>query len=341
MFSIMNRWIGLLSAIVLGVSAFAQETSYVTVKQDGTGNYKSITEAINDPFRELSEIVVFAGIYRENIAIKENLTLRAYDGPNATAIDGNYHVQTQLATIHINPDLSDVKIIGFYITGGHDGVYVDTSSTVLVANCVLYENNRNGIYACWNNIKNSKTTVNLYNNVIAKNKENGVYLTDTDLNWLDSFPVTIKNNIIYANDKYGISLSSQNSSSPVLFSINYNNAFENKAGNYGPGIGENNYVVPGSGEISANPKFIGESSDGSGYDVRLLSASQCRDKGSNSPAFDDPDGTRNDMGAYGGPWATTFYEGPNDGPVVRSIRIVPGSVPQGGTFTIKAVGSVR
>jgi hypothetical protein len=53
------------------------------------------------------------------------------------------------------------------------------------------------------------------------------------------------------------------------------------------------------------------------------------------------DGTRNDIGAYGGPGAATFYTNPNDGPIIRSVSIDPGVVPRGSPFTIRAKGAVR
>jgi hypothetical protein len=55
----------------------------------------------------------------------------------------------------------------------------------------------------------------------------------------------------------------------------------------------------------------------------------------------DPDGTTNDVGAYGGPGAATFFDHPTDGPMVRELTVTPGSVPQGTPLTIRAVGSVR
>ena len=51
----------------------------------------------------------------------------------------------------------------------------------------------------------------------------------------------------------------------------------------------------GTGNINANPLFIGSG------DFHLQPGSPCIDAGNPAPQYNDPDGTRNDMGAYGGP----------------------------------------
>ena len=55
----------------------------------------------------------------------------------------------------------------------------------------------------------------------------------------------------------------------------------------------------------------------------------------------NPDGTRNDMGVYGGPDCATFYESPTDGPIVRNVTVEPGPVTQGDPFTVQATVAVR
>jgi len=51
-----------------------------------------------------------------------------------------------------------------------------------------------------------------------------------------------------------------------------------------------------STNLSENPDFAAWSSN----DFSLLSGSPCIDAGNPSSEFNDPDGTRNDMGAFGG-----------------------------------------
>ena len=322
------------------LSGISQENSYVTVKQDGTGNYKTITEALDDSNRESNEIVVYAGIYKENITINDPVILRAYDGPNFTIIDGSSTVNNKPDVIKVSASVKDVEIIGFYITGGANGIYLDTSCKVTICNCVIHANNQNGIYAIWKT-SSAETVINIINNVISDNKQNGLSLND-DQTLFTFFPAVVKNNIITNNLGYGLRVDY----SAAMFNkekivIDYNNFYNNITGNYSTGIGRGEFVPVGSGDISKEPLFLSESKTPSGFDARLQSKSPCKDKGEMNLALRDPDGTRSDMGAFGGPWAATFYESPNDGPVVRNVNIVPASIPKGEKFTIKATGSVR
>jgi parallel beta-helix repeat protein len=68
----------------------------------------------------------------------------------------------------------------------------------------------------------------------------------------------------------------------------------------------------GNGNIDADPLYV-NSSQG---DFRLLAGSPCIDAGDPDPIFNDLDGTRNDMGIYGGPHgtATTTAVGNGAGP---------------------------
>ena len=53
------------------------------------------------------------------------------------------------------------------------------------------------------------------------------------------------------------------------------------------------------GNIAGDPLFM----DPENGDFRLKTGSPCIDAGNSDPIYNDPDGSRNDMGAYGGPWA--------------------------------------
>lgn len=330
-----------LLTVVLCLSGFCQDGDYVTVKQDGTGDYSSIQAALDDLNRETNQIVVFAGIYKENIVIKEPITLWAYDGPNLTIIDGSLYKNFFEDVITVESNVSDVEIIGFFITGGNNGINLNFSCEALISNCVIYANKLNGIYSSWKNeLKESK--ISILNNVISNNLKNGICLVDDRVYYYVCFPITVKNNIIVSNGEYGLYTDDEwgfVDKNNVL--IDYNDFYGNTKSDYSAGIGYAEKISVGKGEISKQPLLLSEENTLSGYDVRLQSKSPCRDKGDITPPSCDPDGTRNDMGAYGGPWAATFYEAPNDGPVVRKVTVSPGSIPQGETFVIKAVGSVR
>ena len=79
----------------------------------------------------------------------------------------------------------------------------------------------------------------------------------------------------------------------------------------------------GEGNIDEDPMFVAPSEgngvgfDGLNADWRLQDASLCVDAGNPDAMYNDPDGTRNDMGAYGGPEAAaTPFTGINDDPLL-------------------------
>ena len=78
--------------------------------------------------------------------------------------------------------------------------------------------------------------------------------------------------------------------------ISCNNVWNNEGGDYEGCSG-------GVGAISANPLFVDEAVG----DYHLQLGSPCIDTGDPNPQYNDPDGTRNDMGAYGGPGAEVYH----------------------------------
>ena len=118
----------------------------------------------------------------------------------------------------------------------------------------------------------------LVNNVLSGNGEDAIFLHD-------SSTAVIKNNIIVRNDGFGI-----NGVETATAIIDYNNIWDNLE-NY------HEFLPAGPNGISEDPKFV----DVVGGDFHLVTGSPCIDSGDPDPAFNDPDGSRNDMGAFGGP----------------------------------------
>lgn len=336
-----NVVIFMLLAGLLGmIGAHAQE--YVTVKKDGIGDYTTIQSALDDLGRPYNEIVVFPGLYQENLLISSDVTLRAYEGPYLTGIDGSQHTNGRMDAITINPELTDVKIIGLYITNGTIGVNVKTGAQVLIANCVIANMTSHGLLLCWT-ASGTVTKADVYNNVIMSNTGAGIFLTDENLGGfgVDLGYYTIMNNIIVQNLGSGITSREADTAYSVRVTIDYNNVNGNTPANYSNGVGSSVEVKPGSHEQHESPLFIADAPSGIGADIRLQEDSLCKHTGNESNAFNNPDGTRNDIGAYGGPYCATFFESPSDGPMVRGVSVVPASVPQGETFSIQATVAVR
>ena len=97
---------------------------------------------------------------------------------------------------------------------------------------------------------------------------------------------TVMNSVIWPNN-YGIDHTESN---PDSICINYSNISPDLQGNLWLGIGN----------IYENPQFIDPASN----NFMLQPSSPCIDAGNSDAIFNDLDGSRNDMGAYGGPYGS-------------------------------------
>lgn len=308
------------------------------VNPDGTGDFTTIQAAINSSGFE-PEILVFPGQYDENIVITRGVKLRTLEGPYFTCIRGDISADTVTFDRGV-----DAQIIGFSITNGQNGVMVNSTAIAQIKNCVIYDNMQSGILA-QGILNETPTDLEVINNVIQNNDADGIRLlggapfNDTGPN---AFPTLIQNNIVLGNQGFVVQVinaSLQSTSRidfPELLDIDYNNSTEN----WGSRIGAGGDVDLGPNNIQGTPGYIGQLG-GCGPDVRLVVGSAMVDAGNPGPAFRDADSSVNDIGAFGGPDAASFFESPFDGPIVRSVTLTPAVVPQGETFSVEAVVAVR
>lgn len=319
----------------------------VVVAPDGSGDYTCIQAAIDD--YSVTEILVMPGVYDENIVITKDLIIRAYDGPLMTILDGSKHRRwtkgcggqsvAQDNVIEINKALN-VTIEGLCVTNGTCGINILDDDRVTLRNCVFWANQNYGIQIQdnWTWEHGPRTTI--YNCVCVDNGASGIFVGQYHGNWgTDYCPVVlVRNSILIANIGWGIRLSqADNIQNASNISLDYNCCTGNNSANYGPGTGPGQPIPDGAHSFTDSPYFV----RGNVGDFRLASWSPCIDAGAPGAGFMDPDGTTNDVGAYGGPGAATFFENPTDGPIVRELTVTPGSVPQGSTLRIRAKGSVR
>ncbi len=113
---------------------------------------------------------------------------------------------------------------------------------------------------------------------------------------VDSSTVTLRNGIVgYATAGGGIY-----GVGAVTHTQRYSNVFGNTGGNY---AGTATSMTGTSGNISADPRFRAVSDDGNVYndDFTLVIGSPSINTGDPSSVYNDPDGSRANMGAYGGP----------------------------------------
>ena len=135
------------------------------------------------------------------------------------------------------------------------------------------------------NISGSTGNVWFYNNTIASNEDNGSGTNSLIDAYVPS--AVIENNIIAENTDYEYGISAYYGPT-----VEYNDAFGNSSGNY--------YCygcTASSTNIEAAPRFT----DDANWDYSLVTGfSPCIDTGNPLSGYNDGDGTRNDMGAFGG-----------------------------------------
>jgi parallel beta-helix repeat protein len=205
-----------------------------------------------------------------------------YRGATATIID-NTIKGGRGAGIGITWDASAL-ILRNSITGYWKGIGSFGQSTVSVRNNSVYKNLGWGIVATGNSY------MEVVNNVISENGNCGFAA------WTETARGILKNNIIVKNGwreewvcpGVGVWMNTSRENFP----IEYNNVWNNEAGNY-KGIHD---LTGMEGNISEDPLFLDDSS------FSLTHYSSCINSGDS--LIIDRNGTRSDMGIHGGPHST-------------------------------------
>ena len=272
-------------------------------------DFSSIQSAIENTISG-NTILVLPGAYIENINfIGKNIILTSTNGPESTIIDGNQ--SGRVVTINSGEDSSAV-LCGFTITNGLGGICCDYYSNISLINLIIKENSA----VAGGGISGSPIMKNV---VVCDN-----YASDSGGGIYGS--PTMNNVIIYNNtaDFWGGGIYCGFNRSPYMVNVVVSNNISNI--NCGNGIYLNpilvNCIIWGNppqdisvfsdslestysniqdgwieGNISEDPLFI----DPENGDFHLQTNSPCINTGNPDPQYIDTDGTRNDMGAYGGP----------------------------------------
>ncbi|MCF7794287.1 MAG: T9SS type A sorting domain-containing protein [Candidatus Cloacimonetes bacterium] len=187
-------------------------------------------------------------------------------------------------------------------------------SAIEISNNVIVNNT--GTYGAFS-LKNGSDAM-IVNNTIANNEStNG---TPYEMFLFNAMPI-FKNNII-VDEADSTSFFAPFGLPEVTYTCIYD------------GFEGNEYPFPNAiGNIDINPLFeaptagAGVSYDGLNASWWLQDGSPCIDAGDPDAMYNDPDGTRNDMGAYGGPNALTLPVGNDDDPITvvanSNINIYP------------------
>lgn len=131
---------------------------------------------------------------------------------------------------------------------------------------------------------------------VVNNTFTGTRMPGAALSVSGTGPVEIRNNVVKTGFDVGID-------SPAGTTLEYNDVFGHATNYTGGGM-------PGVGSLSMDPGFVDEVN----FDYHLSLTSPVRDMGDPDPRYNDADGTRNDMGAYGGPAAVAHAVPPAPSP---------------------------
>ncbi len=256
------------------------------------GNWPTISEAVQAAFHG-DTILVAPGSYTERIVFEgKGLVVTSSDGPEATVVMPS---DPDLASVALwNHEPAGTELSGFTFTGHSNNhvIKVGNEADVFITNNIFHGNNVGNYSMVWLGTASAKAvvsrnlfydnnsyacvgiqygTVEIINNTFANNG-GGIYRYGSESS-------VVINNIIVNSTSRGIR---------DVFSIaDYNCVWQNNP-DYEDG------AVPGSNDISADPLFVNPATG----DFRLQPGSPCVDAGDPDAKYNDPDGSRSDMGAY-------------------------------------------
>ncbi len=227
-------------------------------------------------------------------------------GGTSHTIQGNTFLQNVLEDDSFGGGIiasgyQDLTLWGNVIAGNEaiigGGVYLgegyDETATAWIVNNALADNEANRLGGALAAV--SQGGITLQNNTIVGNQAaqggGGLYLYES--------PADVRNNIL-ARTIDGDAITLSGTDALAVSSVQYNDLYDNPAGDLGGdlatlGIDDTN--------LTTDPRLAGYTLDGEhDNDSYALSlASPCIDAG--DPELSDLDGTRSDMGMYGGPYA--------------------------------------
>jgi len=272
-------------------------------------------------------VLVAAGVYSECISfVGKDIMVMSSSGPMVTEIVASESGTPVVSFVNNEP--RGATISGFTIKGSSNasGILCEASSPTIINNDITGNIGPGGNFGGGITLYNTSGSL-IRGNVIHGNSASGyggaIHVGDDDANSTDDVisynviysnegagdirvlgsvvglevsnntisvitwsgilaqggSITARNNIVFYAPRYGM----QSAGGTIL--AEYNCTFDN---------GNDYNFVPGAGNIYKNAKFVDVFAD----DYRLLPESPCIDAGDPTPQYNDPDGTRNDMGAY-------------------------------------------
>ena len=300
--------------------------------------------------------IVGSGVELTLISASTNYAVKGADGVvidgfTITSTGGNGVLCDEGATTIKNCIIKDTSGSCINLTSG-------STITTIAGNRIL-NSGREGIFT----ERNTKNTATITNNIIRDSLYSGIYIsspgviknniiigslgrdsTHFDISKggiiVDDPQVEIINNTISFNIgeifwvMHGIKVSSFKVIKNNIITFNKNSGINSGTNNisFNDIFGNGNNTITGVFGISEDPLFA----DAENGDYRLQSSSPCIDVG--DTGIFDPDGTRSDMGAYGGPGALVSSSAATvkGKATVTDAVLTPSTIKQGETFSIRA-----
>lgn len=211
-------------------------------------------------------VLVRDGAYLGPLTVPAGTALLSENGAAYTQIAGASALEDAVAALQ-----DGALLRGFRVgeTGGA-AIAVTPGATAEVTNCIVYDS-AIGIHA------GAGAALFCINNTVF---QNGTGVQGEN----DASFAALRNNIFFDNEVAVSAFSTGGQSG-------YNAFYGNRAAYEGA-------FVPGEKDFVSNPQFV----EAASMNLHLRWHSNLRNAGDPDPAFNDPDGTRNDVGADGGPF---------------------------------------
>lgn len=328
--SIRQGSIGLCKLAATGIVAIAatvaQASNFAVVDPAGNGDFTDIQSAITHAQGRVVRIL--AGDYEGPVEVRNEhgaitLVCESPDKVRLRNVSG--------VTLLVGANAT-ATIRGCSLIGGEIGVGLRRGGRAEVVNSVIAGNLSHGIF----NLEDSVARLRVLNSTIAMNGGSGIQMfnyrdiAQPYFNAIESWEIA--QSIIFGNLACGIDRQREYTSCcdnqfPVLPRLRTNNVHQNFPDYC-------NSIVPDVGSRSELPGFL----NAAGFDFRLRNDSTSRNQGHPSPADADPDGTRNDLGAYGGPGAAGFFPSSQLGPTVPFMDLDDEAITAGAPLRLRATG---
>jgi len=191
-----------LSVLILApFFAFSSHRSdfYVNTKASGEKNgskdhpFETINDALDKADGKKANIHVAKGEYKENITLEKGIKLFGENKDN-TIIKAK---KDKWATVFIE---NDAEINGFTIKNGKRGIWVDDNAESKIVDCIIKDNNEEGIYIEAGEVSESNQVI-ISNTKVKENDYKGIRA-------VGARKVVITDNEIYGNKNDGIDLAS-------------------------------------------------------------------------------------------------------------------------------------